>query len=255
MKIILSPAKRTKCDSEAIQPTTQPLLIEKTKEIVAWLQRQSLKDLKKLWRCSDKIAQQNYERVRNMDLKNRLTPAICAYEGIAYQYMAPTVFDKKQLEYVTNHLRILSGFYGVLRPMDGVVPHRLDMQDKVRMEGYKNLYDFWGSLLYEHVRDASGVIINLASKEYSQCIEKYCSEQDRYISVNFVEKVGDKYVTKATYAKMARGEMVRFMAEHQIENPENIKAFDRLHYRYREDLSSNTIYFFERTPPKKKDEF
>jgi len=255
MKIILSPAKKTNRDLETGETPTQPLLIEKTKELVTWLQKQRLEDLQNLWRCSDQIAQQNYEHIQNMDLKNRLTPAIFAYEGIAYQYMAPSVFDENQLDYVKKHLRILSGFYGVLRPTDGIVPHRLDMQDKVRIRNYKNLYDFWRNLLYENVRDDSGMIINLASLEYSQCIKKYCTDQDRYITVNFVEKVGGKLKTKATYAKMARGEMVRFMAEHQIENPEDLKHFDRLHYHYRKDLSSETEYVFERTPPIKEDAF
>ena len=94
--------------------------------------------------------------------------------------------------------------------------------------------------------DNSRVIINLASKEYSKCIEKYLTQQDRYITITFCELSGDKLVTKGTYAKMARGEMVRFMAENCIENPEDIKKFDRLGYSFRSDLSSDVEYVFER---------
>jgi cytoplasmic iron level regulating protein YaaA (DUF328/UPF0246 family) len=130
--------------------------------------------------------------------------------------------------------------------MDGVTPYRLEMQAKASVAGYNNLYDFWGDKLYGAVRDETGIIINLASKEYSKCIEKYLTEQDTYITFTFGEMSGDKIVTKGTYAKMARGEMVRFMAENQIENPEEIKNFDRLGYRYREDLSSATELIFER---------
>ena len=101
-------------------------------------------------------------------------------------------------------------------------------------------------MLYRSVIDDSRIIINLASKEYSKCIEKYLTPQDRYISVTFCEASGDKMVTKGTYAKMARGEMVRFMAENNIENPLDIKKFDRLGYSFRSDLSSETEYVFER---------
>ena len=130
--------------------------------------------------------------------------------------------------------------------MDGVVPYRLEMQAKAAIGESKNLYDFWGSLLYEAVRDESGIIINLASKEYSKCVEKYLTPEDRYITITFCEKSGDKLVTKGTYAKMARGEMVRFMAENQIEDPLEIQKFDRLGYVFRKDLSSEREYVFER---------
>jgi hypothetical protein len=150
------------------------------------------------------------------------------------------------LAYIQEHLRILSAFYGVLKPLDGVKPYRLEMQAKASVAGHNNLYDFWGNRLYEAVRDETGIIINLASKEYSKCIEKYLTAQDTYITCTFGEMSGDRIVTKGTYAKMARGEMVRFMAENRIENPEEIRNFDRLGYRYREDLSSATELIFER---------
>ena len=181
-----------------------------------------------------------------MNLHKNLTPAVLSYEGIAYQYMAPSVFEDGHLSYIEEHLRILSAFYGVLRPMDGVVPYRLEMQAKAGISGCRDLYDFWGEKLYREVRDDSGVIINLASKEYAKCIEKYLTPDDTYITCVFGETVQDRFVTKGTYAKMARGEMVRYMAEHQIENPKDLKSFDRLNYKYREDLSSDWQYVFER---------
>ena len=157
-----------------------------------------------------------------------------------------TVFEEMQFEYVQNHLRILSAFYGVLKPMDGVTPYRLEMQAKVGIGDAKNLYEYWGDMLYRSVIDDSRIIINLASKEYSKCIEKYLTPQDRYITITFCEVSGDKLITKGTYAKMARGEMVRFMAENNIENPVEIQKFDRLGYLFRSDLSSDTEYVFER---------
>ena len=250
MKIILSPAKKMKVNTELCAAQGIPGFLRQTEEILAWLQSQSQTELQKLWQCNDKIAEQNFERLRQMDLSRNLTPALLSYEGIAYQYMAPTVFEDGHYDYVHEHLRILSAFYGVVKPMDGVTPYRLEMQAKAAISGHKNLYELWGSRLYEEVRDESRMIINLASKEYSKCIETYLTDEDTYITCTVCARSGGKMVTKGTYAKMARGEMVRFMAEHQIEAPDGIRNFDRLGYRYRDDLSSETEYVFERQQTK-----
>ena len=246
MKIILSPAKKMNINTDTLDYTALPEHLHQTEVILRWLQSKSYAGLKKLWQCNDKIAEQNYQRLECMDLHKQLTPAILSYEGIAFQYMAPTVFEDRQFDYVQKHLLILSGFYGVLRPMDGVTPYRLEMQAKASIDGHKDLYDLWGSRIYESVRDEDGVIINLASKEYSKCVEKYLTGEDIYITVTFCEASEGKLVTKGTYAKMARGEMVRYMAEMQIEDPAEIKNFDRLGYVFREDLSSDLEYVFER---------
>lgn len=246
MRIILSPAKKMNVDTDKLECQGLPVFLEQTQEILDWLRVQTHEDLQKLWGCNDKIAEQNFRRIKEMDLGKRLTPAILAYEGIAFQYMAPAVFEDSSFDYVQEHLRILSGFYGVLKPMDGVTPYRLEMQAKAEIGGHKDLYELWGSRLYEEVRDESGVIVNLASKEYSKCIEKYLSEKDHYVTVTFGEMAKGKFVTKGTYAKMARGEMVRFMAEHGIEDPKDIRSFDRLGYVYRDDLSSDNEIVFER---------
>ncbi len=246
MRIILSPAKKMNTDTDTLEYQGMPVFLDRTQEILDWLREQSHADLQKMWGCNDKIAEQNFKRIREMDLEKRLTPAILSYEGIAFQYMAPAVFDDSSFDYVQEHLRILSGFYGVLKPMDGVTPYRLEMQAGAEIGGHKDLYDLWGDSLYSEVRDESGVIVNLASKEYSKCIEKYLTPEDHYVTVVFGEMAKGKFVTKGTYAKMARGEMVRYMAEHRIENPEDITSFDRLGYVYRKELSSRTEIVFER---------
>ncbi|MBQ4150051.1 MAG: peroxide stress protein YaaA, partial [Clostridium sp.] len=207
----------------------------------------SYEEQKKLWACNDRIAGENAERFRNMDLRKGLTPAILAYDGIQYTYMAPAVFEDGQFDYVQEHLRILSGFYGVVKPLDGVVPYRLEMQAKAKLPGFRNLYEFWGEDLYREVMDESRVLVNLASKEYSKCIEKYLKPGDRYITCIFGEPEGDKIVQKGVYAKMARGEMVRFMAGMQAETPEQMKDFSWSGYRFAEERSSETEYVFVRT--------
>jgi len=246
MKIIISPAKKMNIREDELEWANLPCFLSRAEELKRYIQGLDLDQARKLWQCNEKIALLNYGRFKEMDLERRLTPALLSYEGIQYQYMAPGVFEQGQWDYVQEHLRILSGFYGLLRPFDGVEPYRLEMQAKVGIGDAKNLYEYWGDMLYCSVIDNSRIIINLASKEYSKSIEKYLTLRDKYITIVFCELSGDKLVTKGTYAKMARGEMVRFMAENSIENPEDIKKFDRLGYAFRHDLSSDTEYIFER---------
>ena len=237
MRIILSPAKKMNEETDILAPQGLPVFMDHTEEIMRWMQALSYEEAKKLWGCNDSIARQNYERFQQMDLYQRLTPAILSYEGIAYQYMAPSVFANGEFSYVQEHLRILSAFYGVVKPMDGVTPYRLEMQAKARIAGTKDLYAYWGDRIYREVLDDSHVIVNLASKEYSKCVEKYLTDEERYITCVFGEISGEKIVQKGVYAKMARGEMVRYMAEHNVQQPEEMKEFDRLGYAFREDLS------------------
>ena len=244
MKIILSPAKKMKTDLETLEPLALPVFLEETEELLLWLRGKSYEELKTLWSCNEKLAKQNQERLTVMDLRNRLTPAILSYEGIAYQYMAPAVFEQEQLSYVQEHLRILSAFYGVLKPMDGVTPYRLEMQAKASVGNSRDLYEFWGDRLYREIVEGDRVIVNLVSKEYSKCVERYLSENDRMIGCVFGELIEGKVVQKGTYAKMARGEMVRFMAERRAGQPEEMKEFDRLGFGFCEERSSEKEYVF-----------
>ena len=247
MRIILSPAKKMRASEiSGLAPLGLPVFIREAELIRDSLRQKSYEELKKLWACSDKIAEQNAERLAGMCLDRGLVPAILSYDGIAYQYMAPTVFEAGMLDYVQEHLRILSGFYGVVKPMDGVTTYRLEMQAKAEINGSRDLYSFWGGRLYEEVRDDSGIIVNLASKEYSVCIEKYLAPEDTFITCIFAEEEKGKLIQKGVYCKMARGEMVRFMAENRIEEPEEIKSFDRLEYHFREELSTEREYVFLR---------
>ena len=247
MRIIISPAKQMRVDTDTFACREIPVFPEKTEILLNYISGLSYEEQKTLWACNDRIAGENAERFRNMDLRKGLTPAILAYDGIQYTYMAPAVFEDGQFDYVQEHLRILSGFYGVVKPMDGVVPYRLEMQAKAKLPGFRNLYEFWGEDLYREVMDESRVLVNLASKEYSKCIEKYLKPGDRYITCIFGEPEGDKIVQKGVYAKMARGEMVRFMAGMQAETPEQMKDFSWSGYRFEEERSSETEYVFVRT--------
>lgn len=250
MKIIISPAKKMNVDTDTMEVSGLPVFLERTQQLMEWMKSLSFAEAKKLWACNEKLAELNFERYRMMELRRNLTPALLSYEGIQYQYMAPGVFETGQWEYVQKHLRILSGFYGILKPFDGVTPYRLEMQAKGAPEGYKDLYAFWGSALFEHLlreeeqERTDALIVNLASKEYSRCIESFIKEPVRFVTCVFGEQIDKKVVQKGTMAKMARGEMVRFMAERQIVRAEELKSFDRLGYRFCEELSTDNELIF-----------
>ena len=244
MKIVISPTKKMKVDTDSYEILGMPVFLTETERIMKWMRSLSLDVAKQLWGCNQKIAEQNFERFSKMDLYKGLTPAILSYEGIQFQYMSPGVFSENALEYINKHLRILSGYYGVLAPMDGITPYRLEMQAKAKIDGYNDLYEFWGDKLYQAVLDDDKVIINLASKEYSKCIEKYLTEDITFITIVFGELINGKVVQKGTMAKMARGEMVRYMAEHGIEHSEQIKNFDVSGYCFKEELSSHKEFVF-----------
>lgn len=244
MKIIISPAKKMKVNTDTLEVRALPVYLHEAEYLRQYLSELSYEELKSLWKCNDQIAQINYERVQTMNLRMHLTPALLSYEGIQYQYMAPAVLEDGQWEYVQEHVCILSGFYGIVHPLDGVTPYRLEMQTKVNLPNVKNLYEYWGEKIYREVSADTEVIVNLASKEYSKCVEKYLTPEIRYITCVFAEYKGDKVIEKGTYAKMARGEMVRFLAERKAERPEEMKSFCRLGYRYSEKESTKERYVF-----------
>ena len=246
MRIIISPAKQMRTDTDSFACDALPVLLNKTGILLDWIRGLTYEQQKDLWNCNDKIARQNAGRFAHMDLYRDLTPAILAYDGIQYTYMAPAVFEDGEYDYVQDHLRILSGFYGVVKPMDGVVPYRLEMQARAAVAGCKNLYEFWGADIYCEVMDESRILVDLASKEYSKCIEKYLQPGDRYITCVFGEQEDGKIVQKGVYAKMARGEMVRYMAGIHAEEPERIRDFNWSGYRFDENRSSETEYVFVR---------
>ena len=247
LKIIISPAKKMINDPDSLECTDSPYFIDKTEVLKKELQSKSYADLKKLWACNDSIAELNYHRLENMDLYRNATPAILSYDGIRFKYMAPAVFDINQFDYIQKHLVILSGFYGALRPFDSVVPYRLEMQAKLKFGEYKNLYDFWKDDIYSFVTRDCDTVINLASEEYSKTVSKYITADKRFITCTFADMVDGKLVEKGTKCKMACGEMVRFMAENNIENPEEIKKFNRLNYEFsREYTTENNIVFIQK---------
>jgi len=244
MKIIISPAKKMNIDSDTLSALSQPLFADEAAHLAAQLRDMDAPALKKLWQCSDKLTAENIERLAVFDPARAQTPALLAYEGLQYQHLAPAVLDREALAYLQEHLRILSGLYGVLRPFDAVMPYRLEMQAKLAVDGAKDLYAYWSKRLYEALDESGGLILNLASEEYARAIRPHVEPGTRFISVRFGEMVDGRVKQKGTFAKMARGEMVRFMAEQRLSRLEELRHFDALGLHYEEALSDDDTLTF-----------
>lgn len=244
MRILISPAKKMRTDTDSFDPQGLPAFLPRTERLLAALRAMDGRQLQRLWKCNDAIAALNRERLAHMDLERQLTPALLSYEGIQYRYMAPGVFDRQSLAYVTEHLRILSGFYGLLRPFDGVTPYRLEMAAPLAVDGHRDLYGFWGDALAGALAAETDLVVNLASREYSRAVLPHLPASVRVLTCTFGERKGDKVVEKGTMCKMARGQMVRWMAEHAVTGTEALKDFDQLGYAFSPAHSGPQEYVF-----------
>ena len=247
MRIIISPAKKMVVDTDSFAVDGLPAFLEQTERLKTVLQRMSPAELQTLWKCNDAITKLNVERLSTMDLRRRLTPAIVSYEGIQYQYMAPSVMETAHLDYLREHLHILSGLYGLLRPFDGVTPYRLEMQAKLPVDGHRDLYGFWGDTLARQLANQTDFVLNLASKEYSRAVEPYLPKSVRFLTCTFGEWKNGKVIEKGTMCKMVRGQMVRWLAENNVTGWADIRAFDQLGYRFQPELSSESHNVFLKT--------
>ena len=233
MRIIISPAKQMREERDFLAPRELPRFLPEAGRLLSALRARSPAELQKLWKCNDAIAALNVERLETMDLERNLTPALLAYVGIQYQTMAPRVLETAQYEFLQEHLRILSGFYGLLRPFDGVTPYRLEMGARLAVDGCRDLYAFWGDRLGRALAEEAGWVLDLASKEYSRAVLPHLSPWVRVVSCVFGELRPDgRVVEKGTLCKMARGEMVRWLAETGTVHPEDLPRFRGLGYRY-----------------------
>lgn len=239
MKVIISPAKKMNIDSDTLPARSQPVFSDEASQLAALLRALAPAERQKIWQCSDKLAAENSARLAAFEQSRAQTPAILAYEGLQYQHMAPQVMSRDALVWLDDHLRILSGFYGVLRPFDVVLPYRLEMQAKLAVDGARDLYAFWGGRLYEALEE-DALIVNLASEEYAKAVRRYVQPAVRFVSVRFGELANGCVKQKGTFAKMARGEMVRFMAENQISDLDSLRDFDALGLRYADALSDDS---------------
>ena len=248
MRIILSPAKTMRTE-EVIPAETKPVYLAQAEEIVHALKALTAEGRRTVWNCSEKLAAENEARLAHMNLHGAVSPALYSYSGLAFTHLSPESLDDAGLAYLQEHLRILSGLYGILPPLDGIVPYRLEMGSKFSVGGTRNLYEYWGSLLYEDLYRDNDTVINLASEEYSSAVTPWLTDPSSMISIVFAEEVRGSLKTKGTFAKMARGQMTRWLAETQAEDPQIIKTYRR-GYRYEPSASDETRWVFVRTSGK-----
>ena len=244
MIVLLSPAKTLDTNPSTTKKFTNPRLLEKSQALVKILKKKSVSDIQQLMSVSEKIAQLNVERYNVFDtpftLENAKQAALI-FKGDVYQAFKADTFDSKDLAFAQKHVRILSGLYGMLRPLDLMQAYRLEMGTKLKNGTYKNLYEFWDHSITELVNadlttSKSKVVLNLASKEYFKSI-KTKELNALLVNVHFKELRGDKYKIIAFNAKKARGAMAHQIVKFRIKKVEQLKDLDVNGYLYKEAMS------------------
>lgn len=254
MLIVISPAKTLDLEQRYENlPMTEPRFLEKSKIIMEELSSYDVYSLEKLMKISNKLAVVNKERNDSWTPDtNNAKQAILTFKGEVYRGMDAQSFTDSELFYANDHLRMLSGLYGSIRPFDGIKEYRLEMGTKIPIKGSKNLYDFWdktieNSIIEEIRNHKSKVIVNLASREYFKSIEGVEKLEDIKVIVPvFKELRGDTYKMVTFKAKNARGLMARYIIQNQIEDIEQIKAFNLDGYEFNEEMSNDTEFVFTR---------
>lgn len=244
MKIIISPAKKMQVDADSFLPQSQPEFITEASELLAFLKTRTKDELTAIWQASPKIVDSALQQLDALSLKTAQTPAIMAFIGIQYQYMAPDVLPQDSLDYLQDHLRILSGLYGSLRPFDAISPYRLELQSKLTGFKYYSLYDYWQDKVYQSLYADNDVVVNLASSEYSRLLKPFVTKNQRLIDIVFQENKNGRWRTAATHAKMSRGDMVRFMAERAVTDAEELKDFADFGYEFCPQASTPAKFVF-----------
>lgn len=245
MKIIISPSKKIKLD-QTLQATTNPLFLNETNLLVNRLKNYSIDEIEKDFKCSKKIAEETFNVYQNFDIEKNFAPAIFSFSGIQYTKMASKVFTKQELEYLEKHLLIIDALYGILTPLTRINNYRLSLENKISINKDNSLYNFWLDKIYKEIYKENDAILNLASEEYALIVRKYLSKKNRFIDVKFYEKENDKLIEKGVYVKIARGLMVRYIAENQLENIKDITSFNEANYLYNKDLSHENLIVFTR---------
>jgi cytoplasmic iron level regulating protein YaaA (DUF328/UPF0246 family) len=254
MITILSPAKKLDKRSErTIDSTSQPLFLDDSRELVEGLRELSPAEIARLMNVSRNIAELNYERFARWQppfTNANASPALYLFNGQVYQELKAESLSDDDLDFAQNHLRILSGLYGLLRPLDLIQPYRLEMGTKMANSRGKDLYAFWGEKITHALNEALGsqqnkILMNLASNEYFKAVHPG-KLKGEIITPVFKERKGDQYRTVAVYAKKARGLMSRYIIQNRIDEPEAIKGFEEEGYVFSPHLSSGNEWVFVR---------
>jgi len=259
MLTVISPAKTLDFETKPqTRKSTQPEFIEQSAQLIDDARALSPDEIRSLMGVSEALAQLNHQRFMNWSTPFTLDnakQAVLAFKGDVYTGLDASTLNTAQLQFAQKHLRILSGLYGVLRPLDLMQAYRLEMGLKFANEGGKNLYEFWGdsitiSLNQQLKKAKSELLVNLASNEYFKVVKPKSLHAD-IITPVFKDLRGDKYRVISFFAKKARGQMTRFIIENEIEEVAGLKKFKLDGYRYNKlESTARELVFTRDTPPK-----
>jgi cytoplasmic iron level regulating protein YaaA (DUF328/UPF0246 family) len=252
MKLVLSPAKSLDFETELpIQKHSEAAFLDEAAQINKLLKKQSVKKLGELMSISPDLSELNYERNQDWQLPFKATnsrPAVYAFNGDVYRGLDAYTIAEDKIEMLQNTVRILSGLYGILKPLDVIMPYRLEMGTKFPVGKSKDLYQFWKSKVTNFLNNEmteDEVLLNLASNEYFKAIDKK-QLKAQVVDVDFKEFKNGTYKTISFFAKYARGVMARYIVDNQIRNIEDVKSFNLENYQFDANLSTNQKMVFTR---------
>lgn len=253
MLTLVSPAKTLDYESPLATDTyTQPRFTEQSQQLIETLRKLSVQDVAELMKLSDKLASLNVARYQSWQPEHtpdNARPAVLAFKGDVYTGLDAESFSEADFSFAQQHLRILSGLYGVLRPLDLLEPYRLEMGTRLKTASGDNLYQFWGdritAALNEELKAADDVVINLASNEYFKAVQPKALNA-RLITPVFKDFKNGQYKIISFYAKKARGLMSRYIIQNRLDTPEAIKAFDLEGYYFSPEQSKGDTWVFLR---------
>ena len=249
MLIVVSPAKKLNMDPINSVDVTEPIFKEDVKSLINIARDLSSNELKDLMGISPKLADLNKERFLNFGNQEKKA-AVFAFAGDTYKGLDIEKLNENDLDWAQKHLRILSGLYGLLRPLDLIEPYRLEMGSKLKGDHGNTLYDFWDNKISQNLNKyareiGTNVLVNCASNEYFNAIKPNTLEL-RVVTPVFMERKDGKEKIISFYAKNARGAMARFIIQNQITDVENIKNFDLDRYSYNPSMSDENKFIFTR---------
>lgn len=251
MIVLLSPAKTLDLEPIEIGMYSTPRMMADTEALIGVLKKKSARQLKKLMNVSDQIANLNVERYQNFETPftpENAKPAALAFKGDVYLGLEAETFSESEMAFAQRHLRILSGLYGLLKPLDLMQAYRLEMGTVLKKGRKKNLYEFWDGRITQLINEdlienGGGTIINLASQEYFHAVKPGLL-QGRLITIHFKEYRGDQYKVISFNAKKARGRMAHLIVKEGITVAEALKGLVANDYCYNEQLSNESEWFF-----------
>ena len=257
MITLLSPSQGQNFDVTDVDRHSQPALLSQSKQLMAQLKTMQPSEIKSLMSVSDRLAELNYERFQQFKTpfkSGAAKQAVLAFQGDVYSGLKADEMSRDDLSFAQDHLRILSGLYGYLKPLDLIMPYRLEMKTKLAVDGHENLYQFWGDTLTDCINNElsdQDTVINLASNEYFKAI-KPKKLNSKIINISFKDSKDGKTRVVAIYAKIARGAMARAIIKNRVNEPEDIKQLVVDDYRFQDGLSDEMNWVFTRKQPAPK---